>query len=151
MMNDKQNEFNIDEAAIVSDALGDDVSDGVVAFAVQEFGKPETTTLYYPEGVSTIQDSGTPLNLTEIAEKFEDPWNEYPEVLPDVSGLGMFEGKKLIVESNRGVDVATYHQKMNGSWCFQTSGGDDEGMIGYGTEPYKVYRWMELPKGKCSE
>lgn len=74
-------------------------------------------------------------------------WNEYPAVRPDVSGLGVWDSKKFIVESNRGVDVATYHQLPRG-WCFQTAHGDDEGMRGYGKEPYEVYRWMELPEGK---
>ncbi|AGG58245.1 hypothetical protein VPDG_00084 [Vibrio phage henriette 12B8] len=75
-------------------------------------------------------------------------WNEYPAVRPDVRKLDVYEIKKLIVESNRGVDVAIYHMMLNGEWCFQTAHGDDEGMRGYGDEPYEVYRWMELPEGK---
>lgn len=89
-------------------------------------------------------------NLTEIAAVREDPWNEYPEVKPDTTGIEPFRSKRLIVESNRGVDVASYHKYPSG-WVFQDTCGDDEGRRGVYDEPYTVYRWMEMPEGKCEK
>ena len=70
-------------------------------------------------------------------------WKEYPEHKPDTSDIPPFRSKKFIVESNRGVSVATYHEYPRG-WVFQdVTTNDDEGMMGY-----EVYRWMEFPNGK---
>ncbi len=88
-------------------------------------------------------------NLTEIAAIREDPWNEYPEVKPDTSNWTNDAGQ-FIVESNRGIDVAYYHCAYI-DWSFQDRSGDSEGMYGMHDEPYKVYRWMELPEGKCEK
>ena len=114
------NDFNIDEIAL------------------SEFGE---VTFFGDEQIE---------NLTEIAVIREDPWNEYPEVKPDTSNVEPYSSKRLIVESNRGVDVASYHQYPSG-WVFQDRSGADEGMYGGHDEPYTVYRWMELPEGKCEK
>lgn len=142
------NDFNID-AMVLADALGDDVSDGVVEFAAMDVGHGDfgREDLFFVDGEGLTSHI---TNLTEIAAEREDPWNEYPAVKPDTSDVEPYSSKRLIVESNRGVDVASYHQLPRG-WVFQDRSGDDEGMYGRHDEPYTVYRWMELPEGKCEK
>lgn len=141
------NDFNID-AMVLADALGDDVSDGVVAFAAMDVGHGDfgREDLFFVDGEGLTSRI---TNLTEIAAEREDPWNEYPAVKPDTSNWTNDAGK-FIVESNRGVDIAFYHCYPSG-WVFQDRSGDDEGMYGGHDEPYTVYRWMELPEGKCEK
>lgn len=82
----------------------------------------------------------------EIMIVHHDKWNE---CMGDGSILPESKKANYIVESNRGVSVAAYHQRLDGAWVFQDiQSGDDEGMIGWGDAPYEVYRWMPLPKGK---
>lgn len=73
-------------------------------------------------------------------------WNECngsDPILPEAK-----EGR-YIVEGSRGVCLAHYHQRLDGTWVFQDAvTGDDEGMRGYCDEPFSVERWMPLPKGK---
>lgn len=69
----------------------------------------------------------------------DDPWTEYPTEKP--TGL-----TRYLVESNRGVGVAFWL----GSKFQDEKSGDNEGMKGWAEKPYKVYRWMKLPKGKLN-
>ena len=141
------NDFNID-AMVLADALGDDVSDGVVAFAAMDVGHGDfgREDLFFVDGEGLTSHI---INLTEIAAEREDPWNEYPAVKPDTSNWTSDSGQ-FIVESNRGIDVAYYHCAYI-DWSFQDRSGDSEGMYGMHDEPYTVYRWMELPEGKCEK
>lgn len=135
---------------VASDALGDNIGDCAVAQAAMEM-MDDVNDCHIGIDLASGKDRSVEFemhggNFVEVSDhNEEDGWNEYPECCPPP--VDDFTFVLYIAETDRGV-VPVYWHKYCSCHCFQTMRGDEEGMIGYGDSEFKVYRWMEMPKGK---
>lgn len=118
---------------------------GKAVYVLHDPSEAKEYLIEYDKPVSCDVMTDGSISVGYEVKTIEYTWNEYPEITPPP--VPVMASETYIAETNRGVIPVHWHQYLNGVHKFQTFGGDDEGMVGYGTKPFKVYRWTNMPEG----